>query len=1127
MKPLVAAALGAVLLLAPAATAQEPSAGPGEGAPSGAPPPLTLGQVEAELAALEADAGIEAAAKESLRATYKQAIQALKEAAALDARAAAFRAALEDALAEAAALRAERAALPPGGIPLPPTEDLGRALEERKAALDELSEALASDASEMARIKGRPFEISARLPELQREISEARKQLDSPRLAADSGARGRADRALLRATLAKLSSESRMLRQEQASQGVREERLQARQELLEAKVSRARQALQEAESAASERLASEARRVGELAGAMPEDLPEDDEAAQALALEVQALARELESVVQGLRQALAAQSVVTSRLERLTRRRRGIQEELELAAGSGGMAQVLLDLQRRLPLEADEVKALIKGLPSLDQARRGALRARAKRRDQSAVESDFADHPAPAVVQLVIARRKVSEDLDTHYGNLTRALAKLEGMRRRYLDEDREIRAFLSDQLFGFGMRSALPVDFETLSRVPAGLLWFLRGDHWLEVGRTCGRAVARRPLLGAGLAVALAALLLLRARIGRALRETATETRRIATDRYSLTGWALLYTVLLAAPVPLAAGALAWAVGSAADPSDWLRGLALGLERATWILLGLALLAAVSRPGGLGADHFRWADDPLARVRRGVSSFAWAYVPALVITSSGVYEESSDHLFGVGRFAFMLAHAWAAVVFWRLLRFRDGILSARMRERPNGVTRRWRYLWLPAAVALPLAILFIAGLGYLFTALSLSFVMLASAGLIAAGVVAYRLLLRWFDIKARKLALAEALERRRARAEAEAQRSEASSVDVVEVDFEGDEGLDLASLGEQTQDLLRLTVGLSVAAAVLVVWSGSFPIIPTLQAVPVPLGGGLTLLELGQAALVAAVTYIAVQNLPGLLELAILRASAAEAGTRNAISTLTQYAVIAIGLTLFFNVLEVDWAKLGWIAAALSVGIGFGLQEVVANFVCGLIVLFERPIRVGDFVTVQGVTGTVTKIQIRATTITNGERQDFIVPNKALITSSLLNWTRGATVSRLTIRVGVASEADPDEARRILVEVAKEHPSVLDDPAPSAAFDAFGDSSQKLVLYAFVPDIGSRSRTTTELHTRIRERFAEADIDMPNPQLDLRVNLAAGVEGGPAAAEQLASAVPPRGLRSREPGGA
>ena len=682
MKPLVAAALGAVLLLAPAATAQEPSAGPGEGDTSGVPPRLTVGLVEAELAALEADAGIEAAAKESLRATYQQAVQALKEAAELDARAAAFRAALESASAETAELRAKRAALPPGGsppAPLPPAEDLGRALKERKAALDELSETLASDASEIARIKGRPFEISARLPEIQREISEARKQLDSQRLAADSGPRGRADRALLQATLAKLSSESQMLRQEQASQGVREERLQARQELLEAKVADARRALQAAETAASERLANEARRVGELAGAMPDDLPEDDEAAQALALEVQALAREFESVVEGLRQALAAQSAVTSRLEQLTRRRRGIEEELELAAGAGGMAQVLLDLQRRLPLDADEVKALAKGLPSLDQARRAALRARAKRRDQSAVERDFADHPAQAVAQLVIARRKVSEDLDAQYGNLTRALAELEGTRRRYLDEDREIRAFLSDQLFGFGMRSGLPVSFETLSRVPAGLLWFLRGDHWLEVGRTCGRAVARRPLLWAGLAVALAALLLSRARIGRELRETATETRRISTDRYALTGWALLYTALLAAPVPLAAGAFAWAVGSTADPSDWLRGLALGLDRATWVLLGLALLAAVCRPGGLGAGHFRWADDPLARVRRGVSSFAWVYVPALVMTSSGVYEESSDHLFGVGRVAFMLAHAWAAVVFWRLLRVRDGILSARM----------------------------------------------------------------------------------------------------------------------------------------------------------------------------------------------------------------------------------------------------------------------------------------------------------------------------------------------------------------------------------------------------------------------------------------------------------------
>jgi potassium efflux system protein len=230
------------------------------------------------------------------------------------------------------------------------------------------------------------------------------------------------------------------------------------------------------------------------------------------------------------------------------------------------------------------------------------------------------------------------------------------------------------------------------------------------------------------------------------------------------------------------------------------------------------------------------------------------------------------------------------------------------------------------------------------------------------------------------------------------------------------------------------------------------------------------------------------------LLELAILRATTIDAGTRNAITTLCQYALVAIGLVVLFNVLQVDWSKFGWIAAALSVGLGFGLQEVVANFVCGLIVLFERPIRVGDVVTVEGMTGTVTNIHLRATTIANWDRQEFVVPNKTLITSTLLNWTLSASLTRVVIPVGVAYGSDTDKARQILLEVAADHPRVLDDPAPMATFEQFANSSLNLLLRAYLPDLDNRVGTITELHTEIDKRFAAAGIEIAFPQQDLHL---------------------------------
>jgi potassium efflux system protein len=256
----------------------------------------------------------------------------------------------------------------------------------------------------------------------------------------------------------------------------------------------------------------------------------------------------------------------------------------------------------------------------------------------------------------------------------------------------------------------------------------------------------------------------------------------------------------------------------------------------------------------------------------------------------------------------------------------------------------------------------------------------------------------------------------------------------------------------------------------------------------------GLTLLALTKALLILTITYFAVRNLPGLLELAVLRATSIDPGTRHAIFTLCQYAVIAIGLTMLLNVLDVDWAKFGWIAAALSVGLGFGLQEVVANFVCGLILLFERPIRVGDVVTIETTTGTVTKIHMRATTITNWDRQDLVVPNKNLITGTILNWTLSAPLTRVVIPVGVAYGSDTEEARQILVEIAHDHPLILEDPPPTASFEQFADSSLNLILRAYLPDLDNRLSTITELHTEIDKRFAAAGIEIAFPQRDLHL---------------------------------
>jgi potassium efflux system protein len=224
------------------------------------------------------------------------------------------------------------------------------------------------------------------------------------------------------------------------------------------------------------------------------------------------------------------------------------------------------------------------------------------------------------------------------------------------------------------------------------------------------------------------------------------------------------------------------------------------------------------------------------------------------------------------------------------------------------------------------------------------------------------------------------------------------------------------------------------------------------------------------------------------------LRAAAKDAGTRFAIATLCQYGVAIVGVALLFSVLGLDWSSFGWIATGLSVGLGFGMQEIVANFISGIILLFERPVRVGDVVTLDGVTGTVTRIRMRATTVTNWDRQEYIVPNKQLVTGTFTNWTLTSPINRIVIIVGVAYGSDTGKALQILRDVAHDHPRIMDEPAPVVTFDQFADSTLNLMLRCYLPDMDGRWVTVSELNEAIDDRFKKAGIEIAFPQQDLHL---------------------------------
>lgn len=217
--------------------------------------------------------------------------------------------------------------------------------------------------------------------------------------------------------------------------------------------------------------------------------------------------------------------------------------------------------------------------------------------------------------------------------------------------------------------------------------------------------------------------------------------------------------------------------------------------------------------------------------------------------------------------------------------------------------------------------------------------------------------------------------------------------------------------------------------------------------------------------------------------------------GVRFAVVTLCRYAVLAVGMIAGLSAIHLGPERIGVVLAALGVGLGFGLQEIVSNFVSGIILLVERPIRVGDLVTVAGMTGSVDRINIRATTIINGDNQSMIVPNRAFITGNLVNWTHKDKVVRLAIHINVALGTDADRVTDLLLSIAHADVDVLNNPVSAAWLDSIAPAALDFVLYAYVPDPSVLGRVRHRLNGEIQRRFAAAGIIIPLPTRELRVH--------------------------------
>lgn len=264
----------------------------------------------------------------------------------------------------------------------------------------------------------------------------------------------------------------------------------------------------------------------------------------------------------------------------------------------------------------------------------------------------------------------------------------------------------------------------------------------------------------------------------------------------------------------------------------------------------------------------------------------------------------------------------------------------------------------------------------------------------------------------------------------------------------------------------------------------------------PITLGNSqLTLISIFKLLVIVALLLLVERFLRRFVRRRILARTHLSPDLQYALSRIAGYCFIAVGLFFAFKVIHLDLSVFAVMLGALGVGIGFGLQSIVGNFISGLVILAERPIALGHRVEVGGVAGRVTQIKLRSTTVLTNDNITIIVPNSDFITQAVTNWSHGDPKVRLRLPIGVAYGSDVEKLRTVLLELAAENPAVLKEPAPAVRFLEFGDSSLNFELAVWTIDMAHQpTKFRSDLYFAIERKLRENRIEIPFPQRDLHL---------------------------------
>jgi len=999
-----------------------------------------------------------------------------------------------------------------------PIETIEQRVREEKATLAAARSDLTGWQDQLAKLKTHPPIMQKAIADSKNRIQELKKEIDGIKPSESSEALDTARRAVLGAEQAKLQASIRSYEQALLNHEVLLSLLTAELDLANYRVTTLAlktKAWQEVVQKRRQLEATKARVDAEVAKKIAPDLPKAVKEQYDINI---TLSRDLEKIT--TEEARAAR-ILDRRLSESKLLERDFAQAQQLLQDGYLSESMGLSLRRRrqdLPNPGSyrkdsaerhlTISRLSEAQFDLDEKRRNLLDIEDKTqkilKSVGNVSEENRDRLEDTLGTMLLDRRSIVEKLQGNYRRYYKASQSIEFTEQRLAALTEEYANFIDGHLLW--IRSSRIIGPKDLKTLPSAIFWILSPHNWWLVLQDIIHSAGHAPLLWIpGLAL-FVALLLGRRRAKQNLLEIAKNVGSVKKDSFMLTVRALGLTFYLSAGGPFFLVLTGWGLKILPFAGSFSQAAGSGMTTSAIAWIVLVFLYQLCRERGVAQIHFRWPEWSRIALRRYLSTFTPLVLIlnfVIVTIESAKITEFGDSL---GRLSLIAWTITLMAFITKYLTTAGNALSTSSRGRKESKLYQLRVFWYPLALASPALIMMLAVFGYYYSALVLVPNFRETYWLLFTLIVCNSLALRWLYIARRRLTYEQAVQKRMERLKAEQAKQDTplpadTGIEIESFDIEEPE-ISMDQINEQTRTLFQALLIFSTLIGLWTLWDDVLPALNILEnfhlwSYSTEIDGvtqvlPITLKSVMIAVVVAAVTFVAARNLPGVLEITLLRYLPLDAGARYAFSAICRYAITTIGVIVTFNYIGVNWASLKWLVAALSVGLGFGLQEIVANFVSGLIILFERPIRVGDLVTVDNVDGVVSKIRIRATTITNWDRKEYIVPNKEFVTGRLLNWTLSNPINRVVIAVGVAYGSDTEKTRALLLKVAHGNPSVLEDPAPIAAFEGFGDNALNFVLRCYLPNFDNWVLNKTELHMAIDREFRNAGITIAFPQRDI-----------------------------------